>query len=48
MIAKISGTLSEVGSGTVLIELGDVGYEVMVPGYALELLASKIGQQVSL
>ena len=48
MIAKISGTLAEVAKNSVLLEVGDIGYEVMVPGYALELLASKIGQQVSL
>ncbi len=48
MIAKISGTLAEVAKAAVLIEVGDIGYEVMVPGYALELLASRIGQQVSL
>ncbi len=48
MIAKISGTLAEVAKTSVLIEVGDLGYEVMVPGYALELLASKTGQQVSL
>ena len=48
MIAKISGTLAEVAKHSVLIEVGDIGYEVMVPGYALELLASKTGQQVSL
>ncbi len=48
MIAKISGTLAEVAKAAVLIEVGEIGYEVMVPGYALELLASKIGQQVSL
>ena len=48
MIAKISGTLAEVAGASVLIEVGEIGYEVMVPGYTLELLASKIGQQVSL
>ena len=48
MIAKISGTLSEIYEATVLLEVGEVGYEVMVPGYALELLSGKQGQQVSL
>ncbi len=48
MIAKISGTLAEVAKAAVLLEVGEIGYEVMVPGYALELLASKTGQQVSL
>ena len=48
MIAKISGTLAEVSETTVLVEVGDVGYEVMVPGYALELLSGKMGQQISL
>ena len=48
MIAKISGTLAEVTEGLALIEVGQITYEVMVPGYALDLLASKIGQQISL
>ena len=48
MIAKISGTLAEVAEGLALIEVGEIAYEVMVPGYALELLANKLGQQVSL
>ncbi len=48
MIAKISGTLTEVSETTVLVEVGDVGYEIMVPGYALELLSGKMGQQISL
>jgi Holliday junction DNA helicase RuvA len=37
-----------VASNSVLVEVGEIGYEVMVPGYALELLANKTGQQVSL
>jgi Holliday junction DNA helicase RuvA len=48
MIAKISGALAEVTEGLALIEVGQITYEVMVPGYALDLLASKIGQQISL
>ena len=48
MIAKISGTLAEVANGLALIEVGEIGYEVMVPGYAQQLLAGKQGQQVSL
>jgi len=48
MIAKISGTLAEVANGLALIEIGEIGYEVMIPGYAQQLLAGKLGQQVSL
>ena len=48
MIAKISGTLAEVVGGLALIEIGEIGYEVMIPGYAQQLLAGKLGQQVSL
>ena len=48
MIAKISGTLSEIYEATVLLEVGEVGYEVMVPGYALEMLSGRMGQQISL
>ena len=48
MIAKISGTLIEVADGLALVELGEIAYEVMVPGYAQHLLAGKLGQQVSL
>ena len=48
MIAKISGTLAEVADGLALVEIGEIGYEVMLPGYAQQLLAGKIGQQISL
>ena len=48
MIAKISGTLAEIADGLALIEVGEIGYEVMVPGYAQHLLAGKLGQQISL
>ena len=48
MIAKISGTLTDLADGLALVELGEISYEVMVPGYAQHLLAGKLGQQVSL
>ena len=48
MIAKISGTLAEVTDGLALVEVGEIGYEVMIPSYAQQLLAGKLGQQISL
>ena len=48
MIAKINGTLAEITGGLALVEVGDLGYEVMIPGYAQQLLSGKIGQQISL
>lgn len=50
MIARITGNLVELDSDTnsVLLEVGDIGYEVMVPGYAVSDLSEKIGRDITL
>lgn len=50
MIARITGTLVELDpeANTVLLEVGDVGYELMVPGYAAGDLSQKLHQTITL
>lgn len=52
MIARITGTLLELDTdnnpSTVLLEVGDIGYEVMVPGYAVSDLSGQLGHSVTL
>ncbi len=48
MIARISGLLAEVNDGSVLVEHNGLGYEVLVPAYAVGELAALRGQQVVL
>ena len=35
MIAKIEGTLVKLDSESALVQVGAVGYEVMLPGYCV-------------
>jgi Holliday junction DNA helicase RuvA len=48
MIARIEGKLVKLDSGSALIQVGSVGYEVMLPGYCVNALADKIGSDVTL
>lgn len=48
MIARITGRIVDLETATGLIEVGDVCYEVMLPGYAISELAGKIGSEVTL
>lgn len=48
MIARISGTLAEVADGAVILEHNGMGYELLVPAYAVGELAALRGQQVVL
>ena len=52
MIARITGTLLELETdsnpNTVLLEVGDIGYEIMVPGYAVSDLSQQLGHAVTL
>lgn len=48
MIARMTGTVAEVSTGTMILDRDGLGYEVLVPGYAIgELMACK-GQAVTL
>ena len=50
MIARITGTLAELDTDTnaVLLEVADVAYEVMVPGYSVSDLSEQLGRPVTL
>lgn len=48
MIVRMSGRIDEVGESAVVLDRGGVGYQVMVPVYALEELAGTQGQDATL
>lgn len=48
MIARIAGKLIELETDAALIQVGDVCYEVLLPGYAVSALASSINDNVEL
>lgn len=48
MIVKLTGILSEVREQAVVIDRDGIGYEVLIPGYAVGELAASRGRQVVL
>jgi len=48
MIARLEGKLVKLEADRCLLQVGDIGYEVMLPGYVVNQLADKIGSNVSL
>jgi Holliday junction DNA helicase RuvA len=48
MIARIEGKLIKLDSETALVEVGNVAYEVMLPGYCISALSDKIGSDIVL
>jgi len=48
MIAQIEGKLVSLDEKSGLVQVGPVCYEVMLPGYAVNMLAGRIGQDVVL
>ncbi|MBN2457281.1 MAG: hypothetical protein JXB29_12215 [Sedimentisphaerales bacterium] len=48
MIASIKGKLIKLDSDNCMIEVGSIGYEVMLPGYCVSSLSEKIGSEISL
>lgn len=50
MIAKMTGQLAELDAQTnaVLLSVGDITYELMVPGYAISDLSAQLGRSVTL
>jgi Holliday junction DNA helicase RuvA len=48
MIARIEGKLVKLDSETALVQVGDIAYEVMLPGYCISSLSDKIGTNISL
>lgn len=48
MIARIEGKLIQLDTETALVQVGPVAYEVMLPGYCVDALAGRIGDEVAL
>ncbi len=48
MIASIEGKLISLNADTALVQVGPVGYEVMLPGYAVSSLAGRVGKDITL
>lgn len=48
MIARIEGKLIKLDSSAALVQVGPVGYEVMLPGYCVSALSDKIGSDIAL
>jgi Holliday junction DNA helicase RuvA len=48
MIARIKGKIVELSEDSALIEVGNIAYEVMLPGYCVGKLAGSIGREVTL
>jgi Holliday junction DNA helicase RuvA len=48
MIAKIEGKLIKLDTDCCLVQVGAVGYEVMLPGYCVIALSGRVGSDVTL
>jgi len=48
MIATIEGKLLNLDTDSALVQVGAIGYEVMLPSYCVNALADKIGSDISL
>jgi Holliday junction DNA helicase RuvA len=48
MIAKIEGKLIRLDSASALVQVGAIGYEIMLPGYCVSALSDKIGSDIAL
>jgi len=48
MIAKIEGKLVKLDTDSALVQIGAVGYEVMLPGYCINALSDMIGSDITL
>jgi len=48
MIAQIEGKLVSLNENTAMVQVGDICYEVMLPGYAVGRLGGQIGQTITL
>ncbi|MHC4745002.1 MAG: Holliday junction branch migration protein RuvA [Planctomycetota bacterium] len=48
MIATIEGKLIKLDADSALLQVGAVGYEVMLPSYCVDALSDKVGSEISL
>lgn len=47
MIARLEGKLVSLNTESCLLQVGDIGYEVMLPGYVVNKLSDRIGTDVT-
>jgi len=48
MIARLEGKLLKLNGDSALIQVGDIGYEVMLPGYCVSALSQKVEKRIAL
>jgi len=48
MIARIEGKLVKLDADCCLVQVGAVGYEVMLPGYCVSSLSGQVGSEITL
>jgi len=48
MIARIEGKLLRLDTDRALVQVGQVGYEILLPGYCVAALGDKVGSDISL
>lgn len=48
MIARLEGKLVRLDTDKALVQVGAIGYEVLLPGYCINLLSGRIGTDVTL
>jgi len=48
MIARIEGKLVKLDTDSALVQVGAVGYEVMLPSYCVSALSDKVGSDITL
>lgn len=48
MIARIEGKLIQLDADSCLVQVGEVAYEVMLPGYCVNELSGRVGSQITL
>ncbi len=48
MIARIEGKLVKLDGNSALVQVGALCYEVMLPGYCINALSGKVGEEISL
>jgi len=48
MIARIEGKLVKLDSTSALVQVGAISYEILLPGYCVNVLSDKIGSEIAL
>jgi Holliday junction DNA helicase RuvA len=48
MIARIEGKLAKLDTDSALVQVGSVGYEVMLPSYCVSAMSDKVGSDITL